>query len=156
MNETFISSKVYDGFSVCFRQYRAEDTHCKFLHGYGIYFKVWFEGHLDERNWVFDFGRLKRTKTTIDGMNPKEWMEYLLDHTVLISESDPELSAFLDLHEKGVIQLRILNEVGMEPLCRHLFEKLYDFVARDTNGRVEVKKVELFEHWKNSVIYPSK
>ena len=52
----FQSSKVFDGFSTVFRQWKAEDTHCRFLHGYGISFKVYFEGGLDERNWVWDFG----------------------------------------------------------------------------------------------------
>jgi 6-pyruvoyltetrahydropterin/6-carboxytetrahydropterin synthase len=52
----FVSSKVFDGFSTCFRQWKATDTHCRFLHGYGISFKIWFEGGLDHRNWVWDFG----------------------------------------------------------------------------------------------------
>ena len=51
----FISTKVFDGFSCVFRQWKADGTHCRFLHGYGISFKVWFKGELDERNWVWDF-----------------------------------------------------------------------------------------------------
>ena len=47
----FISTKVFDGFSCVFRQWKADGTHCRFLHGYGVSFKVWFEGELDERNW---------------------------------------------------------------------------------------------------------
>ena len=42
----FISTKVFDGFSCCFRQWKATTTHCQFLHGYGVSFKVWFEGDL--------------------------------------------------------------------------------------------------------------
>jgi 6-pyruvoyltetrahydropterin/6-carboxytetrahydropterin synthase len=42
------SSKVFDGFSTVFRQWKAEETHCRFLHGYGISFKVYFEGDLDD------------------------------------------------------------------------------------------------------------
>jgi 6-pyruvoyltetrahydropterin/6-carboxytetrahydropterin synthase len=77
--KTFKSSKLYDGFSTVFRQWRAEGTHCRFLHGYAISFKVDFEGELDEKNWVMDFGMAKRAKSTIDGMNPKQWFDYLLD-----------------------------------------------------------------------------
>ena len=66
-----------------------QKSHCKFLHGYGVSFKVWFEGELDERNWVWDFGGMKRAKGTIDGMNPKAWMDYMFDHTMLIAEDDP-------------------------------------------------------------------
>jgi len=58
----FQSSKVFDGFSTVFRQWKAKTTHCRFVHGYGISFKVYFEGELDERNWVWDFGGMKRAK----------------------------------------------------------------------------------------------
>ena len=40
------STKLFDGFSCCFRQWKAETTHCRFLHGYGISFRVTFEGDL--------------------------------------------------------------------------------------------------------------
>ena len=58
----FTSTKVFDGFSCCFRQWKATTTHCQFLHGYGVSFKVWFEGDLDDRNWVWDFGGMKELK----------------------------------------------------------------------------------------------
>ena len=35
----FTSTKVFDGFSCCFRQWKATTTHCQFLHGYGVSFK---------------------------------------------------------------------------------------------------------------------
>jgi 6-pyruvoyltetrahydropterin/6-carboxytetrahydropterin synthase len=53
---SFRSTKIFDGYSTVFRQWKADGTHCQFLHGYGISFKVWFEGELDGRNWVWDFG----------------------------------------------------------------------------------------------------
>ncbi len=43
----FKSTKLFDGYSTCFRQWRADGTHCKFLHGYAVSFRVWFEGDLD-------------------------------------------------------------------------------------------------------------
>jgi len=43
----FQSTKLFDGFSCVFRQWKAEGTHCRFLHGYGVSFRVWFEGELD-------------------------------------------------------------------------------------------------------------
>jgi len=48
------STKIFDGFSTVFRQWRAKETHCSYLHGYGVSFKVTFEGQLDHRNWVWD------------------------------------------------------------------------------------------------------
>ena len=33
----FQSTKIFDGFSCVFRQWKAEETHCKYpLHGYGV------------------------------------------------------------------------------------------------------------------------
>lgn len=147
------STKVFDGFSTVFRQWNADGTHCKFLHGYAISFKVTFKGELDNRNWVFDFGGMKRAVTQIDGKNPKEWMDYMFDHTVIIAEDDPELVAFHDLEKRGVIQLRILPAVGAEKFAEYLFLKLNAFVNLETNGRVVVKQVEFMENGKNSAIY---
>jgi 6-pyruvoyltetrahydropterin/6-carboxytetrahydropterin synthase len=47
--KTFKSTKLFDGYSACFRQWKAEGTHCRFLHGYAVSFRVWFEGDLDHR-----------------------------------------------------------------------------------------------------------
>jgi 6-pyruvoyltetrahydropterin/6-carboxytetrahydropterin synthase len=104
----FTSSKLFDGFSTVFRQWKAEGTHCKFLHGYAVSFKVDFEGDLDERNWVWDFGGMKRANGNIDGMNPKQWFDYLLDHTTIVAEDDPYLEQFKQMADDGIIQLRIL------------------------------------------------
>ena len=91
------SSKVFDGFSTVFRQWKAETTHCRFVHGYGISFKVYFEGGLDERNWVWDFGGMKRAKTQIDGKSPKESKDYMFDNTLNVAEDDPYINAFKEM-----------------------------------------------------------
>jgi len=149
----FLSTKVFDGYSCVFRQWRAEDTHCKFLHGYGVSFKVWFEGELDERNWVWDFGGMKRAKGTIDGMNPKAWMDYMFDHTTLVAQDDPGINGFRTMNQIGVIQLRELPAVGAEQFAKFVFEKINTFVQEETGGRVKVVKVEFRENEKNSAIY---
>jgi 6-pyruvoyltetrahydropterin/6-carboxytetrahydropterin synthase len=149
----FQSTKIFDGFSTVFRQWKAEGTHCKFLHGYGVSFKVWFEGELDEKNWVWDFGGMKRAKGTIDGKNPKEWMDYMFDHTTLIAEDDPFLNAFIEMGNAGAAQIRILPSVGAEQFAKYVFEKLNIFVQEETNGRVKVIRVEFAEHNKNTAVY---
>ena len=149
----FQSTKLFDGFSTVFRQWRAEGTHCKFLHGYGVSFRVWFEGDLDERNWVWDFGGMKRAKGNIDGKNPKEWMDYMFDHTTIVAEDDPGLGGFKTMDELGIIQLRIIPAVGAEQFAKYIFEKLDEFVRQETEGRVKVAKVEFMEHAKNTAIY---
>ena len=160
----FTSTKVFDGFSTVFRQWKAENTHCRFLHGYGISFKVWFEGELDHRNWVWDFGGMKRAKTKIDGKSPKEWMDYMFDHTVIIAEDDPllpELKMFDNLpnlgkNNKGAIQLRIIPATGAEKFAEYIYNKFNNFVKTETDNRVKVKQVEFREHGKNSAIYSEK
>jgi 6-pyruvoyltetrahydropterin/6-carboxytetrahydropterin synthase len=150
---SFISTKVFDGYSTVFRQWKAEGTHCKFLHGYGVSFKVWFEGELDERNWVWDFGGMKRAKGTIDGMNPKAWMDYMFDHTVIISENDPNINLFRSMDESDIIQLRIIPSVGAEQFAKYIYEKLNTFIQAETEGRVKVTQVEFREHEKNTAFY---
>ena len=149
----FQSTKLFDGFSCVFRQWKAESTHCKFLHGYGVSFRVWFEGELDERNWVWDFGGMKRAKGTIDGMNPKAWMDYMFDHTTIIADDDPGLGGFKTMNDLGIIQLRIIPAVGAEQFAKYIYEKLNTFIQEETEGRVKIARVEFMEHAKNTAIY---
>jgi 6-pyruvoyltetrahydropterin/6-carboxytetrahydropterin synthase len=149
----FQSTKLFDGFSCVFRQWKAEGTHCRFLHGYGVSFRVWFEGELDERNWVWDFGGMKRAKGTIDDKNPKEWMDYMFDHTTVIAKDDPGIGGFKTMDQLGIIQLRILPAVGAEQFAKYIFEKLNTFVQEETSGRVKVVRVEFMENNKNTAIY---
>jgi 6-pyruvoyltetrahydropterin/6-carboxytetrahydropterin synthase len=147
------SSKVFDGFSTVFRQWKAEDTHCRFLHGYGISFKVYFEGELDDRNWVWDFGGMKRAKTLIYGKQPQAWMDYMFDHTVIIAEDDPNIKTFRDMEMEGLIQLRIIQATGAEKFSEYIYNKINDFVHEETEGRVRVTKVKFMEHGKNAAYY---
>ena len=149
----FQSSKVFDGFSTVFRQWKATTTHCRFVHGYGISFKVYFEGGLDERNWVWDFGGMKRAKTKIDGKSPKEWMDYMFDHTLIVAEDDPHLNAFKNMEEAGVAQVRVIPATGAEKFAEYIYHKLNKFVDTETEGRVRVTKVKFMEHGKNAACY---
>jgi 6-pyruvoyltetrahydropterin/6-carboxytetrahydropterin synthase len=125
----------------------------QFLHGYGVSFRVWFEGELDERNWVWDFGGMKRAKGTIDYMNPKAWMDYMFDHTTLVAEDDPGLGGFKTMDQLGIIQLRIIPATGAEHFAKYIYEKLNTFILEETENRVKVVKVEFMEHAKNTAIY---
>ncbi len=149
----FQSSKVFDGFSTVFRQWKAEGTHCRFVHGYGISFKVYFEGELDHRNWVWDFGGMKRAKTLIDGKQPKAWMDYMFDHTLIVAEDDPEVKAFQQMDAVGVAQVRVMEATGAEKFAEYIYNKLNEFVNTETEGRVRVTKVKFMEHGKNAAYY---
>ena len=149
----FQSTKLFDGFSCVFRQWKADDTHCRFLHGYGVSFRVWFEGELDDRNWVWDFGGMKRAKTLIDGRQPKAWMDYMFDHTMIMAEDDPKLPAFQQMDAAGVAQVRIIPGTGAEKFAEYIYNKLNKFVKTETDNRVRVIKVKFMEHGKNAAYY---
>ena len=149
----FQSSKVFDGFSTVFRQWKTKDTHCRFVHGYGISFKVYFEGELDERNWVWDFGGMKRAKTKIDGKSPKAWMDYMFDHTLIVAQDDPFIEAFKQMEEAGVAQIRVIPATGAEKFAEYIYNKLNKFVKEETEDRVRVTKVKFMEHGKNAAYY---
>ena len=147
------STKLFDGFSCCFRQWKAETTHCRFLHGYGISFRVTFEGNLDHRNWVWDFGGMKRAKTQIDGMSPKAWMDHMFDHTVIVAKDDPKLETFQAMEVMGIIQLRVVEATGAEKFAEFIYNKLNEFVHKETKSRIKITQVEFMEHGKNTAIY---
>ena len=152
----FQSTKIFDGFSCCFRQWKATTTHCQYLHGYGVSFKVTFEGKLDDRNWVWDFGGMKRAKTLIDGMQPKAWMDYMFDHTILVAEDDPYINTLQQLDNANIAQVRVVPATGAEKFAEFIFYKLNNFVKDETNERVQVRSVEFMEHGKNTAIYSEK
>jgi len=149
----FRSTKKFDGFSTVFRQWKADGTHCRFLHGYDVEFRITFEGELDERNWVWDFGGMKRAENRIDGMSPKEWMDYMFDHTFVVAEDDPFVESFMKMGEAGVAQVRVIPAVGAERFAEFVYTKVNEFVQKETNGRVSVVRVEFMENHKNSAIY---
>ena len=142
------STKTYGndrGLSCCFRQWRADHSHCSLLHGYSLGFRFVFESDtLDERNWVYDFGDCKWIK---------EFLEDTFDHTLVIASDDPEVELFKGLYEKKVCKLWVLDNVG----CEKFAELVYDYVVltlkEKTEGRVSLHSVECFEHGANSAIY---
>lgn len=96
---------------------------------------------------------MKRAKSKIHGLNPKDYFAYLLDHTTIISEDDPYLPYFKQMDEDGIIQLRILESVGCERFAEYLYKTINDFLQVETEGRVKAIKVEVYEHERNSSSY---
>ena len=163
----FYSTKTYGtdrGLSCCFRQWKADHSHCSTLHGYSLGIKLIFESDtLDSRNWVMDFGGLKQFK---------DWADYMFDHTLVISRDDPHLETFTRLNEikggyenRGVCDLRIVDGVGCEMFAKMCYERMKDMLynARVKNigpyrrypigNSVRLKSAEVFEHAGNSAIY---
>jgi len=140
----YSSTKIIELGSCAFRQPQA-DSHCRFLHGYRLTAKFWFEAdHLDHNNWVVDFGALKELKSIL---------QHQFDHTTCISRTDPKLDVFKKLNEAGVCDLRIMDGVGIEKFAEFCHAKANIFVEQSTQGRCRCSQVEVFEHENNSAIY---
>ena len=140
------SYKRFVGYSTAFRQWKA-DSHCNMIHGYAFCFKVWFEGELDDKGWVIDFGCFKRNGV-------KEWMKNMFDHTTCVAADDPELELFEQMDDRGIIDLRVFkNGVGCERFAQYVGEYLQKIVNKETNGRAKVHKVQCWEHEDNMAEY---
>ncbi len=143
-NTSFESTKVIPLGSCAFRQPNAQ-SHCRFIHGYRLQAKFWFAcNKLDENNWVVDFGGLKELKNEL---------EKQFDHTMVVWDKDPELPIFKMLHDKGVIDLRIMQDgVGIEKFAQFCLDTADKFVRAQTNNRCWCRKVEIWEHENNSAV----
>lgn len=150
----FQSTKLIDGFSTCFRQEKAHPSHCSLLHGYALSFKVTFEGPLDYRNWVVDFGFMKKSINHIDGLTPDAWFKNMFDHTVIVDLDDSELLWFRKAHNKKIMKvIGLSGGVSCEKFASLVFTKLHTFIQSETAGQVRVVSVECIENNKNSAIY---
>jgi 6-pyruvoyltetrahydropterin/6-carboxytetrahydropterin synthase len=148
------STKFTEKFSTCFRQWKASGTHCKFLHGYDIYFKFTFRTELlDERNWVQDFGFLTRSEFKFDGLQLKDWFKFMFDHTTIISSTDPYIELFKGLDDEKLIQLRVMEQVGCEKFAEFVYNVISLSLKHDLGHVVELESVECFENEKNSAIF---
>lgn len=139
-----LSTKRYENFPCCHRQWRHEGS-CSLVHGYSRSFTIIFGAtQLDKCGFVMDFGKLRDVKA---------WLEYVFDHTCLINDDDPELKTFQELHQKGVLSLRTLPNVGMEGTAQFVLEAVHAMVSEATDKRVFVVAVEARENSKNSAWY---
>lgn len=142
--KNFKSTKVFSGFPCTHRQWRAE-SHCRFVHGYSREFHFEFAANeLTQEGWVVDFGGLKEVK---------KWLEFVFDHTFLIAADDPELESFKALDKKGLIQLRVLPNPGMEGSALYVYEEASKILTKLYGTRAWITRVEVRENDKNSAIF---
>ncbi len=144
MNEKYTSTKTYRNLPCAHRQWK-HDGHCAYIHGYSREYTFYFEAEtFDEHGWVVGFGDLKQLK---------EYLVHMYDHTMLISEDEPEVPLFKELHEKGICNLRIVPDVSLEGSAKTALIKANEILSELTNGRARCFQVEARENDKNSAIY---
>lgn len=149
MSGRYLSTKTYgheQGLSCCFRQPNATDSHCSLIHGYALSFRFVFAAqHLDDKNWVQDFGGLK---------DLKEWLKDNFDHTWAVDKNDPLLPEICDfVNDTKIANIREFDGVGCEKFAEHAFNHADNLVRQQSRGRVWVEEVEVREHNGNSAIY---
>ena len=160
MQTRYVSTKLFENFSVAIRQWKAQHSHCQALHGYAFKFKVWFASNepdidqqLNDMNWIVDFGGFK-AKPVGNGL--KDWLDHMFDHTTLIQADDPYRDLFEQMQMEGICKVHFLERMGAESLARMVFEKFNDVLSKTDAGRCKCIKVECFENDKNSAIYEEK
>jgi 6-pyruvoyltetrahydropterin/6-carboxytetrahydropterin synthase len=153
----YISTKLFENYSVAIRQYKAAHSHCQLLHGYALKFKVWFasnepleENQLDDMNWIVDYGGFK-DKPVGNGL--KAWMDHMWDHTTLIQKDDPYADVFEQLGQMGLAKVHLLEKMGAESNAKLVFDHFNEVLSKTDAGRCKVIKVECFENDNNSSIY---
>jgi len=144
----FRSDKTYGheaGFSCCFRQWRAEHSHCRFLHGYALSFTLTFIAeNLDKHGWVMDFGGLKPIKA---------WLQQNFDHKILLAADDPAGPAFRLMAEDGLCEINILPHVGCEAFAYYIWQNCDALVQHISAARVRVESVAVREHGGNGALF---
>lgn len=143
----YLSTKTYGhniGLSAVFRQPNADHSHCHLLHGYSLQFKFTFAcNDLDNKNWVVDFGGLKKVKA---------WLEDMFDHKLCLDNNDPHVATFKHLESLDLAEIRYFDGVGAEKFAEHAFKFADDLIRKESEGRCWVEEVECSEHGANSAI----
>lgn len=142
---TLTSTKAYHNLPCAHRQHRHHGN-CALVHGYSRSVHFVFGSHtLDSCGFVVDFGQLKWVK---------DFLEHLLDHTLLLSPDDPLLPQFHLLEAQGACAIRLMPfGVGMEGSAQYICEQVDEKLREQTKGRCWVESVECRENDKNSATY---
>lgn len=144
MRSPYTCSKAFTDFPCCHRQWRHQG-HCRFVHGYSRSFTFWFAAtHLDEHGFVVDFSSL--------GPLQRQLAEQF-DHTFLVNSDDPLLAEWRRLHQLGALDLRVLENVGMEATARLVWGWANALLRQRDQGRCCCWKVEARENDSNSACY---
>lgn len=131
-----------NGLSAAFRQHKA-DSHCQFIHGYALEIRIEFSAKkLDDRNWVVDFGSMKKFKKNL---------EATFDHKLLVAEDDPHLDELAGLSGLGLADVLVVEHCGCEKFAELVCEFAQQWLREEGLAqRVWVSMVEVREHQGNA------
>ncbi|WP_320674383.1 6-carboxytetrahydropterin synthase [Prochlorococcus sp. MIT 1341] len=140
----YTCSKHFAEYPCTHRQWR-HPGHCRFVHGYSRAFTLWFAAQaLDEFGFVVDFSSLKPLE---------QKLRQQFDHTFLVNSDDPLLEDWRRLAEKGALDLRVMNNVGMEATAKLVWQWANEFLLSKDLGRTCCWKVEASENDSNAAFF---
>ncbi len=139
----FHMRRLFDNLPCCHRSWANQGKRF-FLHGYERTFDIEFACAETESGTdaVIDDNALDEVKTAL---------RYQFDHTTLIAVDDPQRDLFELLADRGVIDLRIMDDTGMAGSAAWTFETVESIVGLATGGRVWVSRIEARESRNNIV-----
>ena len=137
-------SKHFQGYPCCHRQWR-HPGHCRFVHGYSRSFTVWFAAiELDSCGFVVDFSSLRPLE---------EQLRSQFDHTFLVNADDPLMAQWQALHVQEAIDLRVMDNVGMEATAQLVWGWANALLKERDGGRSCCWRVEARENEANGASY---
>ena len=140
----FSCSKSYEDFPCSHRQWQ-HLGHCKYVHGYSRSFTFWFRAKkLDNNGFVVDFSSLKPLE--------KKLKDHF-DHTFLINKDDPLMNYWQKLHDLDALDLRIMDNVGMEFSSKMIWDWANEYLHDIDNGRTCCWKTESKENNSNAATF---
>ncbi|WP_036917158.1 MULTISPECIES: 6-carboxytetrahydropterin synthase [unclassified Prochlorococcus] len=140
----FSCSKHFEGFPCCHRQWR-HSGHCSFVHGYSRKFTFWFRANaLDQHGFVVDFSSLYLLEQKLKDH---------FDHTFLVNKDDPMLPQWQKLHDAKALDLRIMENVGMESTAKIIWEWANLILLERDSGRTCCFRAQASENDFNSACF---
>ncbi|MFZ1176042.1 MAG: 6-carboxytetrahydropterin synthase [Mycobacterium sp.] len=139
----FHRRELFDELPCCHRSWANQGKRF-FLHGYERTFEIEFACAEPEsgNGLVVDDNPLNEIGAAL---------RHQFDHTTLIAVDDPQRDLFELLADRGVIDLRIMDNTGMAGSAAWVFETVERIVGLATAGRVWVSRIEAHES-RNSMV----
>lgn len=91
-----------------------------------------------------DFGDLKQLR---------QCLQERFDHKLLVAQDDPQLDYLGGMSGLGIAEVVVVPAVGIEAFANQILWMAHSLLNRQTRGRVNVDKVEVWEHGGNSASY---
>jgi 6-pyruvoyltetrahydropterin/6-carboxytetrahydropterin synthase len=115
------------------------------VHGYSRSFTLWFGAQeLDSCGFVVDFSSLRPFE---------QRLREQFDHTFLANADDPLLAEWRRLDELGALDLRVMDNVGMEATAALVWEWANELLQQRDGERTCCWAVEARENRRNAATY---